>query len=52
MIVVAVFFALASACYALAAIKHQEYLKTSFNVAGEQGSLEAQVGEHVVRNVL
>lgn len=52
LIVVAVFFALASACYALAAVKHQEYLKTSFNVAGEQGSLEAQVGEHVVRNVL
>lgn len=52
LIVVAVFFTLASACYALAAVKHQEYLKTSFNVAGEPDSVEGQVGDHIVRNVL
>ncbi|CCE86875.1 Piso0_005392 [Millerozyma farinosa CBS 7064] len=52
LIVVAVFFALASACYALAAIRHQEYLKTSFNVSGPSDSLEGQVGDHIVRNVL
>lgn len=51
LIVVAVFFALASACYALAAIKHQEYLKTSISVTGND-SLDGQVNEHVVRNVL
>lgn len=52
LLVVAVFFLLASACYLLAAVKHQEYLKTSFQVAGPSDSVEGQVQEHIVRNVL
>ncbi|KAG5421265.1 TVP18 [Candida metapsilosis] len=54
LIVVAVFFTISAACYALAAAKHQEYLKSSVDVSGtgQGGALEAQVGEHVVRNVL
>ncbi|ODV65967.1 hypothetical protein HYPBUDRAFT_153539 [Hyphopichia burtonii NRRL Y-1933] len=52
LIVVAVFFLLASACYLLAAVKHQEYMKSSFQVAGPSDSIQGQVGEHVVRNVL
>lgn len=52
LIVVAVFFLLASSCYALAALRHQDYLKSSFNVVGENESLEGQVGDHIVRNVL
>lgn len=52
LLVVAVFFALASACYCLAAIKHQEYLKSNLQVAGSEDSLEGQVGAHIVRNVL
>ncbi|EDK42187.1 Golgi apparatus membrane protein tvp18 [Lodderomyces elongisporus] len=54
LIVVAIFFTLASACYALAYAKNQEYLKSSIDVTGtgQGGALEAQVGEHVVRNVL
>lgn len=52
LIVPAIIFAVSSACYALAAFKHQEYMKSSFNVAGQPDSLQGQVGEHVVRNVL
>lgn len=51
LIVVAVFFLLASACYLLAAVKHQEYLKSSINI-GADDSVEGQVGAHIVRNVL
>lgn len=54
LLVVAILFTISSACYALAALKHQEYLKSSLDVTGtgSSGALEAQVGEHVVRNVL
>lgn len=52
LIVVAVIFTLSSGCYMFAALSHQEYLKSSINVTGGNGDLEAQVGEHVVRNVL
>ncbi|CAK7900353.1 golgi apparatus membrane protein Tvp18p [[Candida] anglica] len=52
LIAVAVLFTLASSCYALAAIKKQDYLKSSIQVTGPSDSLEGQIGEHVVRNVL
>ncbi|EGW30987.1 uncharacterized protein SPAPADRAFT_62891 [Spathaspora passalidarum NRRL Y-27907] len=53
LIVVAVFFTLASACYALAYFKHQEFMKSTLDVTGNGNSdLEAQVGQHVIRNVL
>lgn len=52
LLVIAVFFLLASSCYALAAIKHQEYIKSSFNATTGNDSLDGQVGEHIVRNVL
>lgn len=51
LIVVAILFAISSACYALAAIKHQEYLKSSISFTGND-SLDGQVGDHIVRNVL
>lgn len=50
LIVVAVFFLLASSCYALAAVKNQEYLKSSIQVGDD--SVQGQVAEHVVRGVL
>ncbi|CUM67600.1 uncharacterized protein PRCAT00005300001 [Priceomyces carsonii] len=52
LIVVAVFFLLASACYLLAALTHQDFLKTSINVSGEGDTIEDQVGTHAVRNFL
>lgn len=52
LIVIAVFFFLSSLCYLFAAIKHQDYLKSSFNVAGEGNDLESQAAGHIVRNVL
>lgn len=52
LIVVAVFFTVASACYALAHFKHQEFVKTSLEVGGPADSLQGQVGAEVVRNVL
>lgn len=52
LIVVAVFFLLASLCYMLAAVKHQDFLKTTFNVAGDGDDLESQAANHIVRNVL
>ncbi|KAK6459526.1 uncharacterized protein RJT20DRAFT_89795 [Scheffersomyces xylosifermentans] len=52
LIVVAIFFTISSGCYALAAITHQEYLKSSINVTGPSDSLEGQVGANIVRNVL
>lgn len=52
LLVIAVFFLLASLCYLLAAVKHQDYLKTSFQVAGENDGFENQAAAHVVRNVL
>ncbi|KAM9900783.1 hypothetical protein OXX79_004924 [Metschnikowia pulcherrima] len=52
LLVIAVFFLLASLCYLFAALKHQDYLKTSFNVAGENPDLETQAASHIVRNVL
>ncbi|CAK9436167.1 uncharacterized protein LODBEIA_P07250 [Lodderomyces beijingensis] len=55
LIVVAVFFTISSACYGLAWAKNQEYMKSSIDVTGTRGqggALEAQVNEHVVRNVL
>lgn len=52
LLVIAVFFLLASSCYALAAIKHQEYIKSSFNATTGNDSLDGQVGDHIVRNVL
>lgn len=52
LITIAVLFLLSSACYCLAAVKHQEYLKSSFNVAGDGNDLESQAAAHVVRNVL
>lgn len=51
LIVIAVLFAISSGCYALAAIKKQEYLKTTVSFTGND-SLDGQVNEHVVRNVL
>lgn len=51
LIVVAVLFAISSACYALAAIKHQEYIKTTVSFTGND-SLDGQVNDHIVRNVL
>jgi hypothetical protein len=51
LIVVAVFFTVASACYLFAALSHQEYLKLSFNVTGSD-SLDGQVGDHIVRSVI
>lgn len=52
LLVVASFFTIASACYLFAAVSHQEYIKSSFNVAGTPDSVQGQVGEHIVRNVL
>ncbi|ABN64544.1 predicted protein [Scheffersomyces stipitis CBS 6054] len=52
LIVVACFFTVAGGCYALAAITHQEYLKSSIQVTGSPDSVEGQIGQHVVRNVL
>ncbi|RLV89702.1 Golgi apparatus membrane protein TVP18 [Spathaspora sp. JA1] len=54
LIVVAVFFTVSSACYALAYFMHQEFMKSSLDVTGRgsNGDLEGQIGEHVVRNVL
>lgn len=52
LLVVAIFFTFSSACYFLAAVKHQEYLKTSINVAGDGNDLESQAAHQVVRNVL
>ncbi|CAH2350956.1 golgi apparatus membrane protein Tvp18p [[Candida] railenensis] len=52
LIVVAIFFSISSACYGFAALSKQEYLKSSINVTGSPDSVEGQIGEHVVRNVL
>lgn len=52
LLVVAALFTISSGCYFLAAIKHQEYLKTSINVAGDGNDLESQAAHQVVRNVL
>lgn len=55
LIVVAVFFLLASLCYLMAALKHQEYLKTSITVTSQDPAnddLETQIAHHAVRNVL
>lgn len=52
LIVIAVFFLLSSCCYLLAAVKHQEYIKSSFDVAGSGTDLESQAAGHIVRNVL
>lgn len=52
LLVVAVFFLLSSACYLFAALKHQEYIKSSFDVAGQGLDLESQAAGHIVRNVL
>ncbi|EGV62255.1 Golgi apparatus membrane protein tvp18 [Yamadazyma tenuis] len=51
LLVIAILFAISSACYALAAIKHQEYLKTAVSFTGND-SLDGQVNDHIVRNVL
>ncbi|ODV79173.1 uncharacterized protein CANTADRAFT_21936 [Suhomyces tanzawaensis NRRL Y-17324] len=50
LIVVAIFFLFASSCYALAYFKNQEYLKSSLQTTDD--SVQGQVGEHIVRNVL
>lgn len=52
LLAVAVLFLLSSGCYLMAALKHQEYLKSSFDVAGLGTDLESQAAGHVVRNVL
>ena len=52
LIAVAVFFLLSSACYLFAALKNQEYLKSSFDVAGTGTDLESQAARHVARNLL
>lgn len=52
LIVVAVFFLLSSLCYLFAALKKQEYIKSSFNVGGDGTDLESQAANHIVRNVL
>ncbi|KAG7666085.1 TVP18 [[Candida] subhashii] len=56
LIVVAVFFTLASFCYAMAYFTHQEFMKSTLDVSGSssgnQTDFEAQVGQHIVRNVL
>lgn len=52
LLVVAVFFLLSSACYLFAALKHQEYIKSSFDVAGSGDDIESQAAGHIVRNVL
>lgn len=52
LLVIAILFLLLSLCYLFAALKKQEYLKSSFNVAGENPDLESQAAAHVVRNVL
>lgn len=52
LLVVASFFLLSSACYLFAALKHQEYIKSSFDVAGQGLDLESQAAGHIVRNVL
>ncbi|KAF3985332.1 hypothetical protein FT663_05341 [Candidozyma haemuli var. vulneris] len=52
LLVVAIIFTFASACYFFAAVKHQEYLKTSISVTGNNDDLESQVAHNVVRNVL
>lgn len=52
LIVVAVFFTLASACYGLAALKHQDFLKTTFQDSQGGNDMEAQIGNAVTRNVL
>ncbi|GEQ68388.1 hypothetical protein JCM33374_g2056 [Metschnikowia sp. JCM 33374] len=52
LLAIAVLFLLSSLCYLFAALKKQDYLKTSFNVAGENPDLESQAAAHVVRNVL
>lgn len=52
LIVVAVFFLFSSACYLFAALKHQEYVKTSFDLAGQNPDPESMAADHIVRNVL
>ncbi|KAG7192884.1 Golgi apparatus membrane protein tvp18 [Scheffersomyces spartinae] len=52
LIVVAVFFTLASACYGLAALKHQDFIKSSFQSTQAANDLETQIGNSVTRNVL
>ncbi|EEQ36428.1 putative golgi apparatus membrane protein [Clavispora lusitaniae] len=52
LIAVALFFLFSSLCYLFAALKHQEYIKSSFNVAGDGNDLESQAASHIVRNVL
>jgi hypothetical protein len=52
LIVVAVFFTLASACYGFAVLKHQEFQRSSLQVAGDPDTVEGQVGAHIARNVL
>ncbi|EMG49608.1 TVP18 Golgi apparatus membrane protein TVP18 [Candida maltosa Xu316] len=55
LLVVAIMFTISSACYALAALKHQEFLTTSLDATGmgsQSNDLESQGGQPVVRNVL
>lgn len=51
LLVVAIMFTISSGCYCLAAIKHQDYLKSSISFTGND-SLDGQVNEQIVRNVL
>lgn len=52
LLVVAVFFTLASACYGLAVVKHQEFAKSTIQVAGAPDTVQGQVGAQIARNVL
>lgn len=52
LIVIAIFFLISSLCYMLAAVKHQAYIKTSFDIKGDNNDLESQAADHIVRNVL
>lgn len=52
LIVVAVFFLLASSCYLFAYFKKQEFTKSTLQVTPNDDSLQGQVGAHIVRNAL
>lgn len=52
LLVVAIFFTFTSASYGLAVLKHQDFEKSTIQIAGAPDTVQGQVGAQIARNVL
>lgn len=52
LLVVAILFTISSGCYGLAVLKHQEFEKSTIQIAGAPDTVQGQVGAQIARNVL